>query len=320
MDEVLRAIFGAGDLAPGMIDLSGSVRPGKTFELTLTENQRKSLIECCNLPKRLLQKLREAGTGKQSITVTRNELDELNDETGRCSIEAPAVHRKRLQSIQTQVAELFADDTHESLVRHNKKKSRAKKPSPEKPTTIIYQFTITLLDTKPKIWRRIRIPDCKLNNLHLHIQAVMGWENSHLHHFDIKGERHGIPEQLDYGGDGDVNDSRKVMLSEIIPPGGKKLAFRYTYDFGDNWEHEVLFEGIVKPAPKTKYPLCLEGERAGLPENCGGTHGYEHLLEVLADPRHEEHRDMLEWVGEDFDPERFDARLATVRMVRGLRG
>lgn len=200
-------------------------------------------------------------------------------------------------------------------------KKVAKKPSPRKPKPLtIYQFKITLLDTKPKIWRRIQIPDCKLNTLHYHIQAVMGWENSHLHHFDIKGERHGIPEHIDYDGDSSVVDSRKVMVSEIVPTDGKKIAFRYTYDFGDNWEHEVLFEGLVKPDPSTKYPVCIEGERAGPPENCGGTPGYEHLLGVLNDPENEEYDEMLEWVGADFDPERFDARIATVRMVRGLRG
>lgn len=78
--------------------------------------------------------------------------------------------------------------------------------------------------------------------------------------------------------------------------------------------------GSSHPTPSTKYPVCIEGERAGPPENCGGTPGYECLLEVLADPHHEEHRDVLEWIGEEFDPERFDARIATVRRVRGLRG
>lgn len=200
------------------------------------------------------------------------------------------------------------------------KKKLAKKTTAKKPTGTVYQFKITLLDTKPKIWRRIQIPDCKLNTLHYHIQAVMGWENSHLHHFEIKGERHGIPEHLDYDGDGSIIDSKKILVSDIVPKDGKKIAFRYTYDFGDNWEHEVLFEGIVKPAPGKKYPICLEGERACPPDNCGGTPGYEHLLEVLADPDHEEHRDMLEWLDGDFDAEAFDPKIATVRMVRGLRG
>ena len=150
-------------------------------------------------------------------------------------------------------------------------KKPAKSRAAKKPSGTIYQFKITLLDTKPKIWRRIQIPDCKINTLHYHIQAAMGWTNSHLHHFDIKGERHGIPEHLDYDGDGSIIDSKKIMLSQIVPHDVKKIAFRYTYDFGDNWEHEVLFEGILKPVPGKKYPLCLEGERAGPPENCGGT-------------------------------------------------
>jgi hypothetical protein len=196
----------------------------------------------------------------------------------------------------------------------------AKKKPAKKPPSTFYQFKITLLDTKPKIWRRIQIPDCKLNTLHYHIQAVMGWENCHLHHFDIKGERYGIPEHIDYDGDGSVVDSRKIKVSEIVPNDGKRIAFRYTYDFGDNWEHEILFECVVKPNPGAKYPVCVEGERAGPPENCGGIPGYECLLEVLADPQHEEHRDMLEWFGKCFNPDRFDARIATVRMIRGLRG
>ena len=201
------------------------------------------------------------------------------------------------------------------------KKTIAKKSTKKtssKPTTI-YQFKLTLLGIQPKIWRRIQISDCKLHNLHLHIQAAMGWDNKHFHHFEIKGERHGVPEHLDYDGDGSIIDSKKIKVSQIVPKDGKKIAFRYTYDFGDNWEHEVLFEGIVEPDPKTKYPICLEGERACPPEDCGGIGGYEYLLEALADPRHDEHQGMKEWVG-DFDPEKFESKIATARMVRALRG
>ena len=60
--------------------------------------------------------------------------------------------------------------------------------------------------------------------------------------------------------------------------------------------------------------VCIDGERAGPPENCGGVPGYEHLLEVLRDPRHEEHRDLLDSGGEDFGPELFDAKAATAQM------
>ena len=80
-----------------------------------------------------------------------------------------------------------------------------------------------------------------------------------------------------------------------------------------------MFEGVIEPDHKTKYPICLEGERACPPEDCGGICGYEYLLEALADPDHKEHQGMREWVGE-FDPDKFEPKIATVRMVRGLRG
>lgn len=187
--------------------------------------------------------------------------------------------------------------------------------------SVVYQFKITLLDTKPKIWRRIQIADCKLNTLHYHIQAAMGWTNSHLHHFIIGRQRYGIPKWLD---DpilaSKVIDSTKTMLSDLLPANGKKMKFEYTYDMGDDWEHEILFEGCPKPAPKTKYPLCLEGERACPPEDCGGIPGYEHLLDVIADPSDDEYAQVQEWLGGPFEPEEFDPKIATVRMVRGLRG
>lgn len=316
MDTVLQAIFGAGGLSPVMIDLSDSVQHSKKFEVSTTENQRKSLIEFCDLPRRLVKRLQEAGSGKQTISVTRRDLDTLHDSMAEVTLHIPAVHRKRLSSLQSQVAELFAEDHHENLVRHNKKQARA-----HKPTKTIYQFKITLLDTNPRIWRRIQVADCMLNTLHDHIQAVMGWTNSHLHHFIIGRQRYGVPEHLDDPMLGSkVVDSTRILLSDLLPANGKPMKFEYTYDMGDNWEHEVLFEGSPEPDPNTKYPVCVEGERAGPPEDCGGVPGYEHLLEVLADPEQEEYQDALQWLGSDFDPQAFDARLATSRMVRGLRG
>jgi len=110
------------------------------------------------------------------------------------------------------------------MAKKQASKKFAKKTSPKKPTDAIYQFKLTLLGIQPKIWRRIQIPDCKLHKLHLHIQEAMGWNNSHFHHFDIKGERHGIPEHLDYDGDGSIIDSKKIKVSEIVPRDGKKIG------------------------------------------------------------------------------------------------
>jgi hypothetical protein len=190
---------------------------------------------------------------------------------------------------------------------------------PVRPTGEINQFKITLKDTQPPIWRRIQVGDCTLDTLHEHIQTAMGWTNSHLHQFRIDGTLFGDPdlmeeqfEELDY------TDSTTTRISEIVPRNGKRYAFEYEYDLGDSWIHEVLFEGRP-PAERGKtYPLCLEGAGACPPEDVGGTSGYADFLEALADPAHEEHETMLEWVGGKFDPEAFHAAAATKRMKKGL--
>src|SRR5690606_16718125 len=63
----------------------------------------------------------------------------------------------------------------------------------------LYQFKITLLESQPPIWRRIQVKNCTLDKFHEHIQTAMGWANSHLHQFEIDGERYGDPELLDDG-------------------------------------------------------------------------------------------------------------------------
>ena len=193
------------------------------------------------------------------------------------------------------------------------------KSEKSKPTDALYQFKITLLNAEPPIWRRIQVQDCTLDKLHEHIQTAMGWTNSHLHQFEIKGERYGDPQLLDDGFDDfECTDSTKTLLSDIVPKSRKRFSFLYEYDFGDSWEHEVLFEGSPPLEKVKKYPLCLEGERACPPEDCGGVWGYADLLEAIRNKRHEEHESMLEWIGSRFNAEEFDAKQATKAMKKGL--
>ena len=85
------------------------------------------------------------------------------------------------------------------------------------------------------------------------------------------------------------------------------MRAQYEYDFGDGWEHDVELEAVGLRVPSAKYPRCLAGERACPPEDCGGPPGYERLLEILANPAHEEYDEMLEWVGGQFDANAFAA-------------
>jgi hypothetical protein len=136
------------------------------------------------------------------------------------------------------------------------------------------QLKITLLDIEPPIWRRIQTRDCTLDALHDVLQVVMGWENSHLHRFEINGQAFGDPDLFEEDFvESDMRDSRKTMLSQIVPKDGKRCRFIYEYDFGDGWRHEIVFEGNPEVQPGVIYPACLEGERGCPPEDVGGTGG-----------------------------------------------
>ena len=168
----------------------------------------------------------------------------------------------------------------------------------------IYQIKVTLKDTKPPIWRRLLVPgDFTLGDLHNIIQTAFGWWDYHLHQFIIGEVYFGVP----YPGYDDylnMNDERKMRLHQITEREGFK--FRYEYDFGDGWLHQVLVEKILPREPGQDYPVCIKGRRACPPEDVGGIWGYYYFLEAIADPEHEEHDQYLEWAGDEFDPAAFD--------------
>lgn len=165
----------------------------------------------------------------------------------------------------------------------------------------IYRIKVTLRHIAPAIWRRIEVPaDIKLGKLHHVLQMAMGWTDSHLHGFRIGRVSYGVPNP-DFPDD--TQNERNVRLDQIADESDTII---YDYDFGDGWEHDLKIEKILPPEPGAHYPRCLKGKRACPPDDCGGPWGYEHLLEVLRDPKHEEHEEMREWIGGDFDPEVFD--------------
>jgi len=152
------------------------------------------------------------------------------------------------------------------------------------------------------VWRRLEVPaDLTLAQLHWILQDTMGWTDSHMHQFVVGRQRYGRPVR-DVGDDDTIGENG-VRLADVARA---KAKFVYEYDFGDSWEHEILVERVGPPEPGATYPRCTGGARACPPEDCGGFMGYAGFLEAIANPRHRDHEDMVEWIGGSFDPEAFD--------------
>jgi len=178
----------------------------------------------------------------------------------------------------------------------------------------IYRIKVTLVESKPPIWRRILVrSDTTLEHLHYILQVAMGWTNSHLHQFIVGQTYYGEPHP-DYGSE--MRDERRVRLNQIVTGEGSK--FRYEYDFGDSWLHNLLVEKVLPPEPGQQYPVCIKGKRACPPEDVGGVWGYDDFLEAIQDPDHPEHDEYLEWVGGEFDPKEFGLA-ETNEILRDLR-
>jgi len=190
-----------------------------------------------------------------------------------------------------------------------KKTQKEKAKSPRK----IYQLRIDLMETKPPIWRRILIhSDASLSDLHCAIQAAMGWEDYHMHQFEKDRRFYGPPESDEEDGYFQVLDENDFTVGDLLHE--EKDYLHYEYDFGDGWRHRVRLEKILEPDPSLRLPLCPKGRKACPPEDVGGVWGYYNLLEILEDPQHPEYRETLEWLGEAFDPDRFDLEEANARL------
>lgn len=177
------------------------------------------------------------------------------------------------------------------------------------------QLLAELRHIEPRIWRRLLVPAATpLTVLHGVFQFVFGWNDSHLHEFEVAGVRFAASsiedEEL-------AVDENAAPLGALVRQGSK---FVYRYDFGDDWMLDIKVESVLDPDRKAFRFACVDGRRAGPPDDCGGAHGYEELVRTLADPSAPDHAEMKRWVGRRFDPEKFDAeklnkKLATVSKV-----
>jgi hypothetical protein len=187
----------------------------------------------------------------------------------------------------------------ETLIPSPKGRPESGKSGGSKGEPRTFKIKVTLRDVKPPVWRRLEVPsDITLPKLHEVLQTAMGWFDCHLHAFRVGDRVFAPPGDWDSIGE----DSSRVTLDRLAPRKGSRLI--YEYDFGDGWCHDILVEDVT--AGRCGTIRCLKGRRRCPPEDCGGPWGYADLCEAIADPGHERHAELIEWTGNDFDPEEFD--------------
>lgn len=161
----------------------------------------------------------------------------------------------------------------------------------------IYQFKITLIDTLPEIWRTIQVPDhYNFWDLHIAIQDAMGWLDYHLHEFNVmKGKeliRIGMPDEE--SADASTLLGWEVSIKTYFESVGTVAG--YSYDFGDGWEHLIELEATQPANATIHYPVCISGERACPPEDCGGIPGFEDILATLQHGKASEKKELNKWL------------------------
>ncbi len=168
----------------------------------------------------------------------------------------------------------------------------------------ILELDIVLQGSKPKIWRRVLVPEgFSFHHLHYTIQLAMGWTDSHLYQFITgRNQRYiGVPFDDDFG---EMEDSRKIKIKSLLNAPKDKIL--YEYDFGDSWKHIVEVKKVHQAEKGKKYPVLIGGAMACPPEDCGGIWGYQELVENLKMKGTDEYEELVEWLGGEFDPNEFD--------------
>lgn len=191
---------------------------------------------------------------------------------------------------------------------------------------------ITLAGSEPKIWRRVEMHSgLTLHDLHHVIQCVFMWDDSHLYHFLAPPggkltrsamrdatRYHVLPPDPVFGEDykNDV-PADESLVGQVINRNQKQIL--YEYDFGDSWEHLVRVEKRTPGGDPDHVPVCLAGENAAPSEDMGGIGGYYQWLDALRDETDEMHPEAVGWLGEDFDPARFDLSIANRRLAAAFK-
>jgi hypothetical protein len=180
----------------------------------------------------------------------------------------------------------------------------------------VYRIRISLCFCKPVIWRTIEVPNCSLNVLHQLIQAAIGWSGDKRYLYRVGDEQYRPlaprmqtqPPQRMY--------AARTDIDEVVPLGDDHFRMQYICGTDLEWEFSLTVEGIGDPANASPTPACIAGERAWPPADAGGPERYEDLLLSWAEPDNPYRQNLVDWLGADFDPERFSVAETTDRLRR----
>ena len=139
---------------------------------------------------------------------------------------------------------------------------------PKDAATTVHRVKVSLYGAKPPVWRRLEIPSAMpLNLVHAVLQVAFDWHGYHLHVFETVCGEFGSP-----GHDGEDwaerQDETAATLAQVA--GAERAKVVYSYDFGDDWRHDIVVEKIIPAGPGVAYPRCTGGRRDAPPEDCGG--------------------------------------------------
>ncbi|MFM9081089.1 MAG: plasmid pRiA4b ORF-3 family protein [Opitutaceae bacterium] len=185
-------------------------------------------------------------------------------------------------------------------------------PRRKRPASRVLTLLLQVPGCEPRGWRRLVVRESIwLSQLHDSIQLAFDWFDYQTHTFALGSRRFGNPVA---GAENSVDDDRDVLLADLGLEEGQRLAYRY--HFGEGWEVDVLVESAGPAEKGVRYPVCLAGERAGPPEDCGGMEAFHDMLACLADPASALGREWREWLGPDYKPEACDPAAITTALRR----
>jgi Plasmid pRiA4b ORF-3-like protein len=172
----------------------------------------------------------------------------------------------------------------------------------KKPEARVLYLRLVVVGAQPRVWRRLLVRETMwVSRLHDSIQIAFDWFDYQTHTFALDDLRFGNPVKRD---NLNVEDDRDVTLADLNLVHRDRMT--YEYQIGEGWNVDVRVEKTAPPGKAVYYPLCVAGERAGPPEDCGGLEAFHDMLACLKEPASDLGREWLGWLGPDYDPSACD--------------